>query len=114
MPATFAKMSSVPTVCAVCAQAVSFATSNEINFPPMRSAAAFPFASLRSAIQTVAPACANVSAIAAPMPDAAPVMKAVLFLRLNTVNPFRVGLEQFDLTGGWREREKFLHGFKPA
>ena len=36
---------------------------------------------------------------AAPMPEAAPVTRAVLFWRLNTINPFCVGLEQFDLVG---------------
>src|SRR6266576_900635 len=83
MPATLARTSSVPVRAAAEAQAASFDTSSGRNSPPIFAATLGPFVSSQSATHTFAPACAKISAMAAPMPEAPPVTSAVLFSRLN-------------------------------
>src|SRR6266700_2904810 len=114
MPATLARISSFPTVCAACAQSAPLATSSNTNCPPMRSATPRPLASSRSAIQTVAPAWAKVSAMAAPIPEAPPVTRAILFSRLNAIDPFCIGLEEFNAILLFREWDVDLHRLDPA
>src|SRR6266481_1452115 len=113
MPATLARISSFPTVWAARAQSASLATSSNTNFPPMRLATAWPLASSRSAIQTVAPAWAKISAIAAPIPEAPPVTSAVFLCRLNTIDPFCVGLEELNLLLLFRKWNKCLDRLHP-
>src|SRR6266567_131622 len=114
MPATLARISSFPTVCAACAQSAPLATSSNTNCPPMRSATPRPLASSRSAIQTVAPAWTKVSAMAAPIPEAPPVIRAVLFSRLNTIDPFCIGSEELNPILLFRERGVGLDSLDPA
>jgi hypothetical protein len=54
----------------------------------MPSATCLPSCSSTSAITTLAPSRANMRAVAAPMPDAAPEMMATLPASLITVLPF--------------------------
>src|SRR5688572_12714319 len=49
----------------------------------MRAVVSLPAWTSRSATKTWAPACAKVSAMDAPMPEPAPVTRAILFFRLN-------------------------------
>src|SRR6266404_1768343 len=114
MPATFARMSTFPTFCAATAQSDSPATSSSTNCPPMRSATARPLASSRSAIQRVAPAWTKISAMAAPIPEAPPVTRAVLFSRLNTINPFGIGPEELNPILLFREWDVCLGDLDPA
>src|SRR5262245_51866487 len=57
--------------------------------PPNSATTARPFFSLRSATTTAAPAAAKARAPARPMPDAAPVMRAILPLSSDTVKTSR-------------------------
>src|SRR5260370_4867312 len=113
MPATLARISNFPTVCAARAQSASLAISSNTNCPPMRLATACPLASSRSAIQTVAPAWAKVSAIAAPIPEAPPVTSAVFLCRLNTIDPFCVSSEELNLLLLFREWQECLDHLHP-
>ena len=99
MPAMFARTSTFPTFCAARTQSASLDTSSSTYLAPSRSDKVRPLASSRSAIQTVAPAWTNASAIAAPIPEAPPVIRAALLLRSNTVNPFRIDLENIHPIG---------------
>ena len=55
----------------------STCTPTATSAPPISAAASWAFSRLRSAIATTAPSAANLCAIAFPIPDAAPVTKAM-------------------------------------
>src|SRR5437899_3057873 len=84
MPALLTSTSSLPKCLVVAAttaaQLSSLVTSSSSNRAeaPMASATSRPSCSSTSAITTLAPSRANMRAVAAPMPDAAPEMMATL------------------------------------
>src|SRR5215831_12035389 len=93
MPALLTNTSSLPK-CLVAAattadQLSSLVTSSGSNRAeaPMASATCRPSCSNTSAITTLAPSRANMRAVAAPMPDAAPEMTATLPASLIVVLP---------------------------
>src|SRR6266404_22727 len=114
MPAMFARTSTFPTFCAARTQSSSLDTSSTTNFAPKRSATVRPLASSWSASQTVTPAWTNASTMAAPIPEAPPVTRAVLFSRLNTINPFRIGVKELLPILLFRQRELCPDRLKPA
>ena len=96
MPALFTRMSSFPYFCTVASttafQSSSLVTSRRMNsavpLARVMSAAIFlPSSSSMSAITTVAPSLAKRRAVAAPMPEAAPLTIATLPSRRMFVPP---------------------------
>src|SRR5215472_14260081 len=93
MPALLTSTSSLPKCLVVAAttadQLSSLVTSSGSNraAAPMPSATCRPSCSSTSPITTVAPSRANMRAVAAPMPDAAPEMMATLPASLMIVLP---------------------------
>src|SRR5499433_747612 len=90
MPALLINTSSLPNCLVVApttpAQLSSLVTSSSSNRAeaPMASATCRPSCSSTSATTTLAPSRANIRAVAAPMPDAAPEMMAT-FQRHNSI-----------------------------
>src|SRR5437867_3828963 len=93
MPALLTSTSSLPKCLVVAAttaaQLSSLVTSSGSNRAeaPMASATCLPSCSSTSPITTLAPSRANMRAVAAPMPDAAPEMMATLPVSLIAVLP---------------------------
>src|ERR1700736_845551 len=92
MPALLTSTSSLPkcrlVAATTAAQSSSLVTSSGSNRAeaPMPSATCRPSCSSTSAITTLAPSRANIRAVAAPMPDAAPEMMATLSASLIAVS----------------------------
>src|SRR5688572_3308153 len=84
MPALFTSTSQYPTRRATSSHDLGSETSNRTNSPLISLATCFPSFSFKSPTKTFAPAAANTRAIASPMPEAAPVTTAALFVSLNT------------------------------
>src|SRR6185312_14597224 len=80
-PAQFTRPTSAPSCVAAstaCLASASRLTSHLTNTPPSSVASALPASSFRSAIATLPPCSANRRAVAAPRPDAPPVIKNAL------------------------------------
>ena len=87
----YIELAEMPVLAATtAAQLSSLVTSSGSNRAeaPIASATRRPSSSSTSAITTLAPSRANMRAVAAPMPDAAPEMMATLSASLIAVLPF--------------------------